>query len=112
MMHCLRLQTTKLRVFSLDMASVMTQLSAANIGKDHLIPHTHNLYHICCSVSCTDLHYMTLCLYFYNHSDVVDHWENSTLVAYVPPFSGKVVQCVLVVCVHAVEVLSGLQVQV
>ena len=55
---------------------------------------------------------MTLCIYFYNHSDVVDHWENSTLVAYVPPFSGKVVQCVLVVCVHAVEVLSGLQVQV
>ena len=21
--------------------------------------------------------------------DVVDHWENSTLVAYIPPFSGE-----------------------
>ena len=49
MMHCLRLQTTKLRDFSLDMGLVMTPLSAANTGKDHLTHCAHNLYHICCS---------------------------------------------------------------
>ena len=58
MMHCLRLQTTKLRDFSLDMGLVMTPLSAANTGKDHLTHCAHNLYHICCSMSCTEL----LCL--------------------------------------------------
>ena len=49
MMHCLRLQTTKLRDFSLDMGLVMTPLSAANTGKDHLTHCAHNLCHICCS---------------------------------------------------------------